>query len=102
MIPGGEIFQALEKGAIDATEYSMPAVDQMLGFDKVAKYNYCPGWHQTFTAAHLVVNVIRNLAKGEAIQGRGACGGKRCSHLSGRRTVYCPTAPRPGADFHMA
>ena len=91
LIPGGEIFQALEKGAIDATEYSMPAVDQMLGFDRVAKYNYFPGWHQTFTAAHLVVNkpvwdaltaadqelinttctagVIRNLSRGEAIQG---------------------------------
>lgn len=91
LIPGGEIFQALEKGAIDATEYSMPAVDQMLGFDRVAKFNYFPGWHQTFTAAHLVVNtrtwqslsnadqellettctagVMRNLAKGEAIQG---------------------------------
>ncbi|MBL4682809.1 MAG: TRAP transporter substrate-binding protein [Pseudomonadales bacterium] len=91
MIPGSEIFQALEKGAIDATEFSMPAVDQMLGFDRVAKYNYFPGWHQTFTAAHLVVNldiwqglseanksliemactagVIRNLSKGEAIQG---------------------------------
>lgn len=91
LIPGGEIFQALEKGAIDATEYSMPAVDQMLGFDRVAKYNYFPGWHQTFTAAHLVVNqqtwnslsvsdqelinttctagVMRNLSRGEAIQG---------------------------------
>jgi TRAP-type mannitol/chloroaromatic compound transport system substrate-binding protein len=91
MIPGGEIFQALEKGAIDATEFSMPAVDQMLGFDRVAKYNYFPGWHQTFTASHLVINldiwqslskadqamlemacsagVIRNLARGEAIQG---------------------------------
>lgn len=91
LIPGGEIFQALEKGAIDATEFSMPAVDQMLGFDRVAKYNYFPGWHQTFTAAHLVVNktiwdglsgadqalietactagVLRNLARGEALQG---------------------------------
>ncbi len=91
LIPGGEIFQALEKGAIDATEFSMPAVDQMLGFDRVAKFNYFPGWHQTFTASHLVVNasrwealgdadrgliemactagVIRNLAHGEAIQG---------------------------------
>ncbi|MBV1876345.1 MAG: TRAP transporter substrate-binding protein [Pseudomonadales bacterium] len=91
MIPGGEIFQALEKGALDATEYSMPAVDQMLGFDQVAKYNYFPGWHQTFTAAHLVVNlsiweslaaadksliemactagIIRNLSRGEGIQG---------------------------------
>jgi len=57
MIPAGEIFQALEKGAIDATEFSMPAVDQLLGFDRVAKYNYFPGWHQTFSAAHLQVNL---------------------------------------------
>jgi len=91
LIPGGEIFQALEKGAIDATEFSLPVVDQMLGFDRVAKFNYFPGWHQTFTAAHLVVNldtwnalpdadkgviemactagVIRNLSRGEALQG---------------------------------
>lgn len=91
MIPGGEIFQALEKGAIDATEFSLPVVDEKLGFDRVAKFNYFPGWHQTFTAAHLVVNndfwqrlttadqaliemactagVIRNLSRGEALQG---------------------------------
>ncbi|MDK1025135.1 MAG: TRAP transporter substrate-binding protein [Gammaproteobacteria bacterium] len=91
MLPGGEIFQALEKGAIDATEFSIPAVDQMLGFDKVAKFNYFPGWHQTFTAFHLVVNrdvwagmsvndqvliemactagVTRNLARSEGMQG---------------------------------
>ncbi len=91
MLPGGEIFQALEKGAIDATEFSLPAVDQTLGFHKIAKFNYFPGWHQTFTASHLVINsdvwsaltsndqaliemactagVTRNLAKAEAIQG---------------------------------
>ncbi len=91
MIPGGEIFQALERGAIDATEYSLPVVDEALGFDRIAKFNYFPGWHQTFTAAHLVVNaelwetvaaadralvrlactagVTRNLARAEALQG---------------------------------
>lgn len=91
ILPGGEIFQALEKGAIDATEFSMPAIDDKLGFDKIVKFNYYPGWHQTFTSFHLVVNkgvwdkltdptkallemgctagVTRNLAKGEAIQG---------------------------------
>jgi TRAP-type mannitol/chloroaromatic compound transport system substrate-binding protein len=57
MLPGGELFQALEKGAIDATEFSLPAVDQALGFDRVAKFNYFPGWHQPFTALHLVVNL---------------------------------------------
>lgn len=56
VLPGGEIFPALEKGAIDASEFSMPAIDSMMGFDKIAKNNYFPGWHQTFTASHLVVN----------------------------------------------
>jgi len=57
MIPGGEIFQALEKGAIDATEFSIPVVDQLLGFDRVAKFNYFPGWHQPFSTAHLLINL---------------------------------------------
>ncbi len=56
MIPGGEIFQALEKGNIDASEFSLPEVDEKLGFYKVVKNNYFPGWHQTFTALHLLVN----------------------------------------------
>ena len=42
MLPGGEIFQALEKGAIDATEFSLPNVDEQLGFDRIAKLNYYP------------------------------------------------------------
>jgi len=57
MIAGGEIFQALEKGAIDATEYSLPSADQSLGFDRVTKYNYFPGWHQTFTSNHLLISL---------------------------------------------
>ena len=91
MLPGGEIFQALEKGAIDATEFALPNVDQTLGFNRVAKYNYYPGWHQTFTSSHMVINlqiwnalpaanralleagctsgVTRNLASSEASQG---------------------------------
>lgn len=91
MLPGGEIFQALERGAIDATEYSLPVVDERLGFDRIAPVNYFPGWHQPFTAAHLVANkeewealapadrslveaactagVTRNLARAEALQG---------------------------------
>jgi TRAP-type mannitol/chloroaromatic compound transport system substrate-binding protein len=55
MLPAGEIFQALEKGAIDATEYSLPNVDERLGFGRVASFNYFPGWHQPFTAMHLMV-----------------------------------------------
>jgi TRAP-type mannitol/chloroaromatic compound transport system substrate-binding protein len=55
MLPAAEIFQALEKGAIDATEYSLPNVDERLGFGRVASFNYFPGWHQPFTAMHLMV-----------------------------------------------
>ena len=57
IIPGGETFQALEKGAIDASEFSLPIVDEMLGFGRVAKFNYFPGWHQPFSATHLLVNL---------------------------------------------
>jgi len=57
MLPGGEIFQALEKGAIDATEFSLPIVDKALGFSRVAQNNYFPGWHQPYTTAHLVINL---------------------------------------------
>lgn len=56
MMPGGELFQALEKGTIDATEFSMPAIDQILGFDQVVKYNLFPGWHQPFTAQYMLIN----------------------------------------------
>ena len=91
MLPGGEIFQALVKGAIDATDYALPVVDPLLGFSRVAPYNYYPGWHQPYSAFHLVVNlqrwqalpattravletvctagVTRNLARSEALQG---------------------------------
>ena len=56
LLPGGEIFPALEKGAIDATEFSMPAIDQRLGLHKIAKYNYFPGWHQQATLFELLIN----------------------------------------------
>jgi len=55
-LPGGEIFGALEKGAIDATEFSQPAIDQRLGLHKVVKYNYFPGWHQQATVFELLIN----------------------------------------------
>jgi len=55
-LPGGEIFGALEKGAIDASEFSQPAIDQRLGFHKIVKYNYFPGWHQQATIFELLIN----------------------------------------------
>lgn len=55
-LPGGEIFPALEKQAIDATEFSMPAIDKRLGLHKILKYNYYPGWHQQATTFELIIN----------------------------------------------
>lgn len=56
MMPGGELFQALEKGTIDATEFSMPAIDKILGFNQIVKHNLFPGWHQPFTAQYMLIN----------------------------------------------
>ena len=56
LLPAGEIFPALEKGALDATEFSMPVVDARLGFYKICKYNYFPGWHQQATINELIIN----------------------------------------------
>jgi TRAP-type mannitol/chloroaromatic compound transport system substrate-binding protein len=56
LLPSADIFPALEKGAIDATEFSMPAIDKLLGFHKILKYNYFPGWHQPATMFELIIN----------------------------------------------
>ncbi len=43
-IPAGDIYPSLEKGTIDAAEWVGPYDDEKLGFFKVAKYYYYPGW----------------------------------------------------------
>jgi TRAP-type mannitol/chloroaromatic compound transport system substrate-binding protein len=55
-IPGGDIYPALEKGTIDATEWVGPYDDEKLGFYKVAKYYYYPGWWEGGTALHFFIN----------------------------------------------
>ena len=56
-LAGGDIYPALELGTIDATEFSMPAIDRSLGFYQIAKYNYFPGWHQQSTSNELLINM---------------------------------------------
>jgi TRAP-type mannitol/chloroaromatic compound transport system substrate-binding protein len=90
LIAGGEIFQALQLGTIDATEFAMPAVDLKLGFYQVAKHYYFPGWHQPATLYPLFIhnkrwaelsdtqkaqfemvcgdNIREGIAEGEALQ----------------------------------
>ncbi len=56
-IPGSDIYPALEKGTVDAAEWVGPYDDEKLGFDKVAKYYYYPGWWEGGTTLHLFVNL---------------------------------------------
>src|SRR5207249_9716355 len=56
-IAGGDIYPALEKGTIDAAEWVGPYDDEKLGFYKVAKYYYYPGWWEGQTQASAYVNV---------------------------------------------
>lgn len=92
LIAGGDIYPALERGSIDATEYSQPAIDLALGFYQIAKHYYLPGWHQQSTLLELMMNkgkwdalsdtqraqitvacgdnIREGLAEGEAIQGK--------------------------------
>ena len=56
LIAGGDIYPALERGSIDATEYSMPAIDLDLGFYQIASHYYFPGWHQQATLFEIMFN----------------------------------------------
>lgn len=53
---GGEIYTNLERGVIDATEWGGPFHDYLMGFYKVAKFYYGPGWHEPGTTIEMFVN----------------------------------------------
>ncbi len=56
LLAGADIYPALEKGVIDATEFSMPTIDIKLGFYQIAKNNYFPGWHQQVSCSEILMN----------------------------------------------
>jgi TRAP-type mannitol/chloroaromatic compound transport system substrate-binding protein len=58
-IAGGDIYPALERGTIDATEWVGPYDDEKLGFYKVAKYYYYPGWWEGTSCYHVMINLAR-------------------------------------------
>jgi TRAP-type mannitol/chloroaromatic compound transport system substrate-binding protein len=55
-LAGGEIYQALEKGTLDAAEWVGPYDDEKLGFVKVAPYYYYPGWWEGGPTVHAMIN----------------------------------------------
>lgn len=91
LLAPGDIFTALDRGVLDATEFSMPAIDERLGFYQIAKHYYFPGWHQQASLLELLVNktnwdglaqtdqvliemacrdtILRGMTEGEVLQG---------------------------------
>jgi TRAP-type mannitol/chloroaromatic compound transport system substrate-binding protein len=59
LLSPADVYPALERGVIDATEFSMPAVDLHLGFHAIAKHYYFPGWHQPATLVDLMIHLPR-------------------------------------------
>jgi len=56
LLAGGEIYTALERGTIDATEWVGPFHDERLGLNRAAKYYYYPGWHEPGSELELLMN----------------------------------------------
>ena len=61
-LPGGEIFAALQSGAIDATEWVGPWNDLTFGFYKIAKYYYWPGMHEPSTQIEVTADKKKLMA----------------------------------------
>jgi TRAP-type mannitol/chloroaromatic compound transport system substrate-binding protein len=55
-LPAGDIVPSLQRGTLDAAEFSTPASDLSLGFHEVCKYQYYPGVHQFATFNELIIN----------------------------------------------
>jgi TRAP-type mannitol/chloroaromatic compound transport system substrate-binding protein len=58
-LAGGDLYAALEKGALDACEWAGPYDDEKLGFHKVAQYYYYPGWWEGGPMLHNFINLER-------------------------------------------
>ena len=56
LISGGDVYPALERGVIDAAEWSGPYDDEKLGFHRVAPFYYAPGWWEYAPSLDLMVN----------------------------------------------
>ena len=75
-LPGGEIFANLQSGALDGTEWVGPYNDLSLGFYKVAKYYYWPGFHERGPGLECILNKDKYEALPSDLQQivRTACG----------------------------
>ena len=56
VLPGGEIYLALDRGAIDAAEWTGPYDDEKLGLSRAARFYYYPGWWEPGPTLTALVN----------------------------------------------
>jgi TRAP-type mannitol/chloroaromatic compound transport system substrate-binding protein len=56
LIGGGDIYPALERGVIDGAEWVGPYDDEKLGFQRVARFYYAPGWWEYAPSIDMMVN----------------------------------------------
>ena len=102
-IPGGEIYQALEKGTIDAAEWVGPYDDQKLGFNKVAPNYYYPGWWEGGPQLDFYINTkawdaLSAEYKAMVEIGRGACAHRHAGQVRRPQSGGAEAAGRPGHE----
>lgn len=68
LIAPADIYPALERGVIDATELSFPSIDLKFGYYQIAKHYYFPGWHQQTSLIEMLVNLEKYNALPKAYQ----------------------------------
>jgi TRAP-type mannitol/chloroaromatic compound transport system substrate-binding protein len=106
LIGGGEIFQALQLGTIDATEFSMPVMDLSYGFYQIAKHNYFPGWHQQSTINDLMISLDKweEMDETQHAQIETACDANMMWQFANGESLQGPAMKEleeKGVTFHM-
>ncbi len=104
-IPAGEIYQALEKGSLDAAEWIGPYDDQKLGLNRVAKFYYYPAWWEGGTNFSFYVNAKAHEALPSELRAiLEAATTQAAAHCSARYDAYNPLALKEllasGVELH--
>jgi TRAP-type mannitol/chloroaromatic compound transport system substrate-binding protein len=92
-MPAGDVYQALEKGTLDATEFVGPYDDEKLGFNKVAPFYYYPGWWEGGAELEFFINTKAYAALTPRIPGHCGCRHHRgCTRHDAKYDAFNPIA----------
>lgn len=104
LIPGGDVYPALERGVIDGGEFSNPSADETMGFYEVAKYAYFPGWHQqtSINAVYVNLDSWNKMSERQQLAIETACGEATLKTLAEGSAMQGPALERmaeKGVEF---